>query len=212
MMNNFTSIDFILNQNKENSSHNLMDEINYLENELLSFQMNETNQDNNKNYFIELKFTHKDSLEDIQKSYLKSKLNLVLTKGQGKASILLGMNSNGDSVGLSEEEMKESLDVLNIFCNDMNLDYKIIKYIDGFKGKLIELLVCGDKDKFLEKETKTELRIGMFGDQSAGKSTLIGVVVNGILDDGNGLAKSNIYRFQHEQSTGKTSNFSHYVR
>ena len=54
-----------------------------------------------------------------------------------------------------------------------------------------------------------EVRIGMIGSVDAGKSTLTGVLANGKLDDGKGLARSSVLRHQHELDTGRTSSISH---
>jgi len=54
-----------------------------------------------------------------------------------------------------------------------------------------------------------EVRIGMIGSVDAGKSTLTGVLANGKLDDGKGLARSSVMRHQHELESGRTSSISH---
>jgi len=43
------------------------------------------------------------------------------------------------------------------------------------------------------------------GNVDSGKSTLIGVLSNGILDDGRGGARSHILKHRHEQENGRTS-------
>uniref|UniRef100_A0A6G3MF79 GTP-binding protein 1 (Trinotate prediction) n=1 Tax=Henneguya salminicola TaxID=69463 RepID=A0A6G3MF79_HENSL len=50
-----------------------------------------------------------------------------------------------------------------------------------------------------------EIRIATAGNVDAGKSTLLGVLSNNILDDGRGIARSTMFRFQHEFDTGRTS-------
>lgn len=47
------------------------------------------------------------------------------------------------------------------------------------------------------------------GNVDAGKSTLISVLENKVLDNGNGSARSLIIRLKHEKVTGQTSNHSH---
>ncbi|KAI8902279.1 P-loop containing nucleoside triphosphate hydrolase protein [Globomyces pollinis-pini] len=51
----------------------------------------------------------------------------------------------------------------------------------------------------------TELRICVAGNVDAGKSTLLGVLTKGVLDDGRGKARVNLFRFKHEMETGRTS-------
>ena len=59
----------------------------------------------------------------------------------------------------------------------------------------------------------TETRVGMLGNVDAGKSTIIGVLTNGILDDGRGSARQNVMRYPHERECGQTSSIvQHHIR
>lgn len=58
----------------------------------------------------------------------------------------------------------------------------------------------------------TEVRIGVIGNVDSGKSTLIGVLKNDILDNGRGSARLTILQHNHEKETGRTSSISkHYI-
>jgi translation elongation factor EF-Tu-like GTPase len=52
------------------------------------------------------------------------------------------------------------------------------------------------------------LKLAICGSVDSGKSSLIGVLTSGKLDDGRGLARSNILRTKHEKESGRTSNIS----
>jgi len=43
------------------------------------------------------------------------------------------------------------------------------------------------------------------GNVDAGKSTLLGVLTHGELDNGRGLARQKLFRHKHEAETGRTS-------
>lgn len=43
------------------------------------------------------------------------------------------------------------------------------------------------------------------GNVDAGKSTLLGVLTHGVLDDGRGVARQKLFRHKHEVETGRTS-------
>ena len=45
----------------------------------------------------------------------------------------------------------------------------------------------------------------MTGNVDAGKSTLLGVLTHGVLDDGRGIARQKLFRHKHEVETGRTS-------
>jgi len=51
----------------------------------------------------------------------------------------------------------------------------------------------------------SDVRVAMIGNVDSGKSTLIGVLTSGGLDDGRGAARSLVLRHKHEQSNGRTS-------
>jgi GTPase len=50
-----------------------------------------------------------------------------------------------------------------------------------------------------------ELRISVLGNVDSGKSSLTGVLMRNVLDDGRGYARSLVSQFNHERITGKTS-------
>ena len=50
--------------------------------------------------------------------------------------------------------------------------------------------------------------IAVCGPVDAGKSSLVGVLTTGELDDGKGKARNKILVHQHERETGRTSNNS----
>lgn len=55
-----------------------------------------------------------------------------------------------------------------------------------------------------------EKRIGVLGNVDSGKSTIIGVLKNDILDNGRGLARRTILKHQHEKDSGRTSSVTHH--
>lgn len=50
-----------------------------------------------------------------------------------------------------------------------------------------------------------EVRVAVVGNVDAGKSTMLGVLTKGILDDGRGSARINLFRHKHEIDSGRTS-------
>ncbi len=51
----------------------------------------------------------------------------------------------------------------------------------------------------------TEVRVAVVGNVDAGKSTVLGVLTKGVLDDGRGYARVNLFRHKHEMDSGRTS-------
>lgn len=58
-----------------------------------------------------------------------------------------------------------------------------------------------------------EVRIAIAGSVDVGKSSLIGVLTSGALDDGRGSARASVFRHKHERDTGRTSSInSHHIK
>ncbi|KAF9977891.1 hypothetical protein BGZ73_004487 [Actinomortierella ambigua] len=54
-------------------------------------------------------------------------------------------------------------------------------------------------------EELLEVRVAVVGNVDAGKSTMLGVLTKGVLDDGRGKARVNLFRHRHEIESGRTS-------
>ncbi|CAK1592638.1 unnamed protein product [Parnassius mnemosyne] len=65
--------------------------------------------------------------------------------------------------------------------------------------------------KLADTQQSVELRIAVMGANEAGKSTLIGVLTQGELDNGRGSARLNMFRHLHEVKSGRTSSLSHEI-
>ena len=53
-----------------------------------------------------------------------------------------------------------------------------------------------------------DVRVAVVGPADAGKSTLLGVLTRGELDNGRGKARLNLFRHLHEIQSGRTSSIS----
>lgn len=193
------------------TNFNINKELSLLESDIFNCSLSNTieSNKNTKKYFIENTL----SLESIslnKLNNLKSKMNLLFEESFNKRTCycLLGISENGENIGLSPADESQTLKVIELVCQELNAQFTVTEEKAGLKGKIIELLI----EKIGSNScSKPEIKVGLFGEDSSGKSTLIGVIVNGSLDDGNGSARSNIFRYQHELFSGKTSTLSHYV-
>lgn len=55
------------------------------------------------------------------------------------------------------------------------------------------------------------MRTAVLGPAEGGKSTLLGVLTQGELDNGRGRARLNLFRHLHEIQSGRTSSISHEI-
>ena len=62
-------------------------------------------------------------------------------------------------------------------------------------------------DKLSEDDRRgeTDIRVAIIGNVDSGKSTLVGVLSKGELDDGRGAARLKVFNFTHEAQNGRTS-------
>ena len=139
---------------------------------------------------------------------LTSQMNYRLREGSGECYYEIGVEDNGNTLGISKRELEISLNVINTIANNLGCKTKIMKLIQGKEGLIAEMYIKKQEDDLLNK---IEITIGVLGEGGTGKSTIIGVLINGVLDNGKGLARTNVFRHKHEILCGKTSSFSHQI-
>ena len=139
---------------------------------------------------------------------LTSQMNYRLREGSGECYYEIGVEDNGNTLGISKQELEISLNVINTIANNLGCKTKIMKLIQGKEGLIAEMYIKKQEDDLLNK---IEITIGVLGEGGTGKSTIIGVLINGVLDNGKGLARTNVFRHKHEILCGKTSSFSHQI-
>lgn len=144
--------------------------------------------------------------------HLVSQMKYRLSEGQGEAIYEIGVNNDGIPLGLDEKEYKESLQTLERMAKVLHADMSIIcdKEIEdkksGTKKKVAEVLI-----RYFGEGEYMDLRIAVCGNVDSGKSTLVGVLTRGKLDNGRGLARTNVFLHKHEVQTGRTSSVSHQI-
>jgi len=140
---------------------------------------------------------------------LTTQMNFRLSEGSGECYYVIGVEDSGNPLGISKEELEISLSVINSIAINLGCKAKISKYIEGKEGRLIaEMYIKKQEENSIDK---IEINIGVLGEEGAGKSTLIGVLINGLLDNGKGLSRTGVFRHKHEILCGKTSSFSHQI-
>jgi len=132
--------------------------------------------------------------------HLVSQLKWRLSEGIGEAIYEIGVDDDGTPIGLSEEELKLSLETLTRMAKELKCDVTVLRTRDGVKGKVSEALI-----RRYATEEFFEVRIAVVGNVDSGKSTLLGVLTRGQLDNGRGLARSSVFVHKHELETGRTS-------
>lgn len=123
-----------------------------------------------------------------------------LFEGRGEAFYELGLGDSTAS-GLTEDELSASLATLKSLAVSCNADMTMLRKKPADKGFIVECLVRqrASEDDFME------VRVAVVGNVDAGKSTLLGVLTHGELDNGRGHARQKLFRHKHEMESGRTS-------
>lgn len=135
-------------------------------------------------------------------------------EGHGETLFDLGLEDGGDSMGFeltqwntALQRLREAADTLAAHCRIL-LTYNVggpqesPAKNDRIKGTWGKILVRQKADSV---EGMAEIRVAVVGNVDAGKSTMLGVLVKGNLDDGRGKARINLFRHKHELESGRTS-------
>jgi len=161
-------------------------------------------EDDYGNVEYKLKLVHPNQ-ERIEQ--LTTQMKFRLQEGNGEAKYVIGVEDDGTPKGLNFQEMYRSLKTLCGMASALKADVVILLMRHGYEGKLTELLVRSNQKDGI----KLDIKIMLLGDKQSGKSTLIGVLTSGQLDNGNGSARMHVHVHKHEVLTGETSSLSHHV-
>ncbi len=155
---------------------------------------------------IEYKLTLSDKLENRERiEELASQMRYRLFEGNGEAIYYIGVTDDGIPMGLPSDKLQKSLDVLQTVAKLAGATCRILREAEGKEGTIAEIYVVRSKNP---DELPNDIRIASTGNVDAGKSTLIGVLLKGKLDDGRGAARTNVVRYLHELESGRTSSVS----
>ncbi|XP_039859878.1 GTP binding protein 1, like isoform X1 [Simochromis diagramma] len=124
-----------------------------------------------------------------------------IDEGCGETIYVVGMGSDGGDYGLDEKDMEASVATVRSLCEQIEADLIMLRERTDAGGKIRDYLIrrrVGEQD-FLE------VRVAVVGNVDAGKSTLLGVLTHGELDNGRGFARQKLFRHKHEMESGRTS-------
>lgn len=142
--------------------------------------------------------------------HLVSQLKYRLTEGQGEAIYEIGIDDDGFPKGLLDDEFDESIATLTRMAAELQADVtivceKVLKEKEPRRRVGEALVRRYGEDEYLD------LRLAVCGNVDSGKSTLIGVLTTGKLDNGRGAARANVFQHKHEIDSGRTSSISQQI-
>lgn len=135
-----------------------------------------------------------------------------LDEGHGETVFEVGFENNGDCMKLTKDDWAVALQRIEDAAKKLNAACRVLLTknvggeLDGVPAKDQD---CSGKIMIRQTpetaESVIETRIAVVGNVDAGKSSMLGVLVKGDLDDGRGKARVNLFRHKHEVETGRTS-------
>jgi len=163
--------------------------------------MNKENENGNIEYKLLLQ-----ELNEERREHLVTQMIYRLNEGHGEAFYILGLSDDGEPIGLSDNDLKTSLENLKIIAQRAGASMQIIRTVLGEKGAIAEVYLRKSKNWM-----PLEVSVALMGNVDAGKSTLKGVLTSGTLDNGNGAAMSLVARYIHEIKDRRTSSVSVHI-
>lgn len=138
---------------------------------------------------------------------LSSQMKYRCDEGYGECFYNLGVMDNGEMVGISEKEYEETIHTLSkaAHSNSYSIIPLTITPTENDKN-VYEILVRENN-----VNNYIDVKVVVAGSVDTGKSSLIGVLTNGKLDDGRGSARLNVFNFSHEVKSGRTSSIAHHI-
>ena len=131
---------------------------------------------------------------------LMTQLAYRISEGNGEALYEIGVSDDGQLLGLSDEDLNESLENLKKITKNIkaSIVFTSVKKIDKNNEdslKIAEVLIRENHDA---NSRYIDIFIATIGNVDAGKSSLIGVLTKGVLDNGRGKSRSMVMQFKHE--------------
>lgn len=123
----------------------------------------------------------------------------------GNGETIFDVGTKDDA--LSKDDYKASVTTLQSIATAIEADcVLLIEHTTkrGLSGKYLIRLRAEECDF-------VDLRVAVVGNVDAGKSTLLGVLTHGVLDNGRGFARNKLFRHKHEIETGRTSSVGNYI-
>lgn len=170
------------------------------------FAYNEELDSGNTEYKLKLIGITEDKLE---KRITQMKFRL--REGNGECHYCIGVEDCGNPLGITEDEMKESIGVIETMVKRIEAHIIKIEYLKGIEGLIAEITINKESEDFNKMKKIMEIKIGLIGEENSGKSTLIGCLISDRKDNGKGLTRTNVFRHRHEITCGKTSSFTHQI-
>ncbi len=125
-----------------------------------------------------------------------------LIMGRGKALYVVGVSDRGELKGISEEAFEETLRVLKKLAGEVGASVSSVEKYRLERGVVGIVEICKTGRE------KERILIGTAGHVDHGKSTLVGCLITGKADDGDGATRIYLDVLKHEIERGLSADLS----
>lgn len=136
-----------------------------------------------------------------QYDLIQQRLQERIADGRGETIFDIGVGDDGSESGLQPADYDASVATLKSIVATLNADCVLLRERKVEQGLTGQYLVR----RRVEQQDFLEIRVAVVGNVDAGKSTLLGVLTHGELDNGRGHARQRLFRHKHELESGRTS-------
>jgi GTPase len=150
-------------------------------------------------------------LEESAREGLKELLRTRIEEGRGECLFDIGTENNGESMGLGKEEFASAIAAVRAAAKELRAGVTVLMTKNTGDPTDVETTSKDVSAKVMVRrqpesiDELLEIRVAVVGNVDAGKSTLLGVLTKGTLDDGRGRTRVNLFRHKHEIESGRTS-------
>jgi elongation factor 1-alpha len=135
---------------------------------------------------------------------LACQMNHRILMGRGRAIYVVGISDSGKLKGISRKSFDETVTILEMVAREINAEISSVEQYnmgDGVVG-IVEIIKAKPREHIL---------IGTAGHVDHGKSTLVGCLVSGKADDGNGATSIYLDVLKHEIERGLSADLSYAI-
>ncbi|KAG0958252.1 hypothetical protein G6F32_000483 [Rhizopus arrhizus] len=142
--------------------------------------------------------------------WLKQTISARMEQGKGETLFEIGLEEDGTPMNLTTKEYEICIANLTLLTQALGADLADLDELIQLDINKTPISTQKVSHLMIRKRPKSvqealEVRVAVVGNVDAGKSTMLGVLTKGILDDGRGKARVNLFRHKHEIESGRTS-------
>lgn len=155
------------------------------------------------NIEYKLRLSRKD---DTTVYHISNQMRYRTSEGDGEALYMIGVKDDGTVEGINDEDYKETFDILSQAAKLAECSLTLLNTETVDDKKIYEFLLRENNNQHYN-----EIRVACGGSVDSGKSSLLGVLLSGQNDNGRGLSRLNVFNFQHEITSGRTSSITQHI-